>query len=51
MTTALRRQVVRYLTHVKQQATLERRVAKFVRVLERRASAPRNAKTKKLPRK
>ena len=30
MTTALRRQVVRYLTSVKQQATLERRVRKFV---------------------
>jgi hypothetical protein len=37
MTTALRRQVVRYLTSVKQQATLERRVTKFVRTLERRA--------------
>lgn len=34
MTTALRRQIVRYLTSVKQQATLERRVAKFVRRLE-----------------
>jgi len=34
MTTALRRQVVRYLTAVKQQATLERRVAKFTRRLE-----------------
>jgi hypothetical protein len=37
MTTALRRQVVRYLTSVKQQATLERRVATFVRRLEVRA--------------
>jgi hypothetical protein len=36
MTTALRRQIVRYLTSVKQQSTLERRVAKFVRLLERR---------------
>jgi hypothetical protein len=36
MTTALRRQIVRYLTHVKQQSTLERRVAKFVRRLEAR---------------
>jgi len=34
MTTALRRQVVRYLTAVKQQATLERRVTKFTRRLE-----------------
>jgi hypothetical protein len=34
MTTALRRQVVRYLTSVRQQATLERRVAAFVRRLE-----------------
>jgi Domain of unknown function (DUF1905)/Bacteriocin-protection, YdeI or OmpD-Associated len=34
MTTALRRQIVRYLTSVKRQATLERRVAKFVRRLE-----------------
>ena len=37
MTTALRRQVVRYLTSVKQQSTLERRVAGFVRRLEDRA--------------
>jgi Domain of unknown function (DUF1905)/Bacteriocin-protection, YdeI or OmpD-Associated len=36
MTTALRRQIVRYLTSVKQQSTLERRVSKFVRMLERR---------------
>ncbi len=36
MTTALRRQIVRYLTSVKQQSTLERRVTKFVRMLERR---------------
>jgi hypothetical protein len=34
MTTALRRQVVRYLISVKQQATLERRVAKFTQRLE-----------------
>jgi len=34
MTTALRRQIVRYLTAVKQQATLERRVAKFTKRLE-----------------
>jgi len=37
MTTALRRQIVRYLTSVKQQGTLERRVAKFTRTLEQRA--------------
>jgi len=36
MTTALRRQIVRYLTSVKQQATLERRVAKFVQRLGKR---------------
>ena len=34
MTTALRRQIVRYLTSVKQQPTLERRVTKFLRRLE-----------------
>ena len=34
MTTALRRQIIRYLVAVKQQSTLERRVAKFVRRLE-----------------
>jgi len=44
MTTALRRQIVRYLVSVKQQATLERRVAKFVRVLERRKAKPANPK-------
>jgi Domain of unknown function (DUF1905)/Bacteriocin-protection, YdeI or OmpD-Associated len=38
MTTALRRQVMRYLTSVKKQATLERRVATFVRRLEARAN-------------
>jgi uncharacterized protein YdeI (YjbR/CyaY-like superfamily) len=41
MTTALRRQIVRYLMAVKQQATLERRVAKFVRRLEDRARQER----------
>jgi len=51
MTTALRRQIVRYLMAVKQQATLERRVAKFVRRLEDRARQERpkrktNPKTK-----
>jgi len=34
MTTALRRQIVRYLTSVKQQVTLERRVTKFAKRLE-----------------
>jgi len=34
MTTALRRQVVRYLMSAKQQSTLERRVTKLVRRLE-----------------
>lgn len=34
MTTALRRQIVRYLTAVKHASTLERRVGKFVRRLE-----------------
>jgi len=37
MTTALRRQIVRYVTQVKQQATLERRVAGLMRNLEKRA--------------
>lgn len=45
MTMALRRQVVRYLTSVKSQATLERRVQKFVARLERR-EAPRKAPKK-----
>lgn len=36
MTTALRRQIVRYLTSVRQQSTLERRVTKFVHRLEQR---------------
>jgi hypothetical protein len=42
MSTALRRQIVRYLTTAKQQATVERRVANFVRRLEARASAGKN---------
>ena len=46
MTTALRRQIVRYLTDVKNQSTLERRVATFVRRLEsrpmRRAKPPKS---------
>lgn len=36
MTTALRRQIVRYLVSVKQQTTLERRVTKMIRTLEQR---------------
>jgi len=36
MTTALRRQIVRYLVSVKQQVTFERRVTKMVRALEQR---------------
>jgi hypothetical protein len=36
MTTALRRQIVRYITSVKQQSTLERRVASMVRRLGKR---------------
>ena len=48
MTTALRRQVVRYLIDVKQPSTLERRVTLFVRRLERRApKAAKPGKNKK----
>jgi hypothetical protein len=48
MTTALRRQIVRYLTAVKSQETLERRVAKFVARLERQHSVTkRKAYSKK----
>jgi hypothetical protein len=35
MTTALRRQIVRYLTAAKSEATIERRVAKFIMRLEK----------------
>jgi hypothetical protein len=45
MTTALRRQVVRYLVSVKQQATLERRVAKMVRALEQRSTRGKKSKS------
>ena len=41
MTTALRRQIVRYLTAVKTQETLERRVVKFVARLESRETPPK----------
>jgi hypothetical protein len=37
-TTALRRQIVRYLTTVKQQSTLERRVAALLHRLEQHQS-------------
>jgi len=47
MTTALRRQVVRYLTSVRQQSTLERRITKMVRMLEQLKSNP--AKPKQHP--
>ena len=50
MTTALRRQIVRYITSVKQPATLERRVAGMVRRLEQRARE-RSAKQEKAKRK
>lgn len=49
MTTALRRQIVRYLVSVKRQSTLERRVAGMVRRLEERARE--RAKIKKKSRK
>ncbi|MGB8323012.1 MAG: YdeI/OmpD-associated family protein [Candidatus Acidiferrum sp.] len=42
ISTALRRQIVRYLTAVKQQATLERRVAKFMVRLEAMARTAKN---------
>ena len=41
MTTALRRQIVRYLTAVKTQETLERRIVKFVARLEHRQMPPK----------
>lgn len=44
MTTALRRQIVRYITSVKQQSTLERRVATVLRRLEERAETRRSRK-------
>jgi hypothetical protein len=46
MTTALRRQIVRYITSVKQQTTLERRVAGMVRRLEQRARERPSKRTK-----
>jgi uncharacterized protein YdeI (YjbR/CyaY-like superfamily) len=47
MTTALRRQIVRYLTSVKQQSTLERRVAGVVRRLEQLSRSRTHRKRKK----
>jgi hypothetical protein len=50
MTTALRRQIVRYITAVKSQITLERRVRKFVARLERqkehKPKAPKNKRSR-----
>jgi hypothetical protein len=46
MTTALRRQVVRYLTSVHQQSTLERRAVKFVSRLEQGSQAKPRGKRK-----
>ena len=51
MTTALRRQIVRYLTSVKQQATLERRVATLVRRLEIRPLKTAKSAKRKIVRK
>jgi hypothetical protein len=52
MTTALRRQIVRYLTAVKTQETLERRVTKFVARLEGgKAQHKKRSKTKAKERK
>jgi Bacteriocin-protection, YdeI or OmpD-Associated/Domain of unknown function (DUF1905) len=51
MTTALRRQIVRYLVGVKQQATLERRVAKFMRRLEEIAMEKKQKQKRKVARK
>ena len=44
ITTALRREVVRYVTSVKQQSTLERRVATVLRRLKERAETRRSRK-------
>ena len=48
MSAALRRQIVRYLTAVKQQATLERRVAKFIVRLEAMVRTGTNKRTKRM---
>jgi len=44
MTTALRRQIVRYLTAAKSEATVERRVAKFIMRLEKDPPSRRKKK-------
>jgi Domain of unknown function (DUF1905)/Bacteriocin-protection, YdeI or OmpD-Associated len=49
MTTSLRRQIVRYLTSVKQQATLERRAAALIRRLEQNNSARTKHNKKRKP--
>jgi hypothetical protein len=49
MTTALRRQIVRYLASAKQASTIERRVATFVRRLERRKTAAVKRRPKPAP--
>ena len=49
MTTALRRQIVRYLTSAKSEATVERRVAKFIVRLEK--DPPSRRKVRKSTRK
>jgi hypothetical protein len=46
MSTALRRQIVRYITSVKQPATLDRRVAGMLRRLEQRARERSAKRTK-----
>jgi hypothetical protein len=49
MTTALRRQIVRYITSAKSEATVERRIAKFILHLEK--DPPSRRKARKSPRK
>ena len=47
MTVALRRQILRYLVRAKQQATLERRVASFVRRLEKMPPKKKSTKAQR----
>jgi len=47
MTVAMRRQILRYLDQAKQQATLERRVASFVRRLEKMPPKKKSAKAER----
>jgi hypothetical protein len=49
MTTALRRQIVRYITSTKSEATVERRIAKFILHLEK--NPPSHRKVRKSTRK